>query len=59
MKPKNLKFRAPFKINIQKREGISNFRTHLLIFLYHIQERVVSDENQKCIHWILRLSNWD
>ena len=59
MKPINLKFCAPFKINIQKREGISNLNNRVLIFLYFIQERVVYEENQKCVYWILRLSYQD
>ena len=32
--PGNLKFCAPFKINIQKRVGLSNFENLLLDFLY-------------------------
>ena len=32
MKPINLKFCAPFKINIQKREELFNFKTRFLIF---------------------------
>ena len=28
-KPGNLKFCAPFKINIQKREGLSNLKKHV------------------------------
>ena len=48
MKPINLKFCAPFKINIQKREELSNFK-----------KPVFDEENQKCVHWILRLSNRD
>ena len=32
---------TPFKINIQKREGLSNFKNRFLIFLYYIQERTV------------------
>ena len=38
MKPINLKFCAPFKINIQKREELSNFKSRFLIFIYYIQE---------------------
>ena len=32
MKPKNLKFCAPFKINIQKREELSNLEKPLFDF---------------------------
>ena len=32
MKPINLKFSAPFKINIQKREGLSNFKKPVFDF---------------------------
>ncbi len=38
-KPGNLKFCAPFKINIQKREGLSKFEKRFWIFLYNIQKR--------------------
>ena len=39
MKPINLKFCAPFKINIQKREGLSNFLNPVFDFsvLYKIK----------------------
>ena len=37
-KPVNLKFCTQFKINIQKREGLSNFENRFLIFLYYIQK---------------------
>ena len=39
-KPENLKFFAPLRINIQKREGLSNLKKRFLIFLYYIQKRV-------------------
>ena len=58
-KPINLKFCAPFKINIQKRERLSYLKILLIIFCYYIQERTVEEENQKCVDWILRLSNRD
>ena len=38
-KPENLKFSAPFKINIQKREGFSNFDKPVFDFLYYIQKK--------------------
>ena len=50
MKPINLKFCAQFKINIQK--PVSDFS-----LLYPRQNGL--EENEKCVEWILRLSNRD
>ena len=37
-KPGNLKFWSPFRINVQKREGLSNFEKPVL-YLYYIQKK--------------------
>ena len=60
MKPINLKFCAPFKINIQKRGGLSNLKKTVFDFsVLNPIERTVLEENLQCVHWILRLSNRD
>ena len=59
MKPINLKFCAPFKINIQKQEELTNFKPRFLIFFLLNPRKNGLEENQKCVHWILRLSNRD
>ena len=59
-KPRNLKYCAPFKINIQKREGLSNFENPVFdLSVYYIQKRVDQARNQKCLHWIFGLSTRD
>jgi len=56
MKPINLKFCAPFKINIQKRGGLSNLKKTVFDFsVLNPIERTVLEENLQCVHWILRL----
>ena len=44
MKPTNLKFCAPFNIIYSL-----NLKNRFLIFLYFIQEKMVKEENHKCV----------
>ena len=39
MKPINLKFCASFKINIQKREGLSNLKNRAFLFFSTISKK--------------------
>ena len=49
MKPINLKFCAPFKINIQKREKISNFLKPVFDFsLLHPRKYVLRGKLKVC-----------
>ena len=59
MKPVNLKFCAPFKI-LMKWEGLSNLVKPVFDFsLLYPRKNGLKEENQKCVHWILRLRNRD
>ena len=44
-----LKFCAPFKINIQKREELSNFKNRFLIFLLYPSKNSLRRKSKVCI----------
>ena len=49
MKPINLKFCAPFRINIQKREGLSNFEKPFFDFsLLYLRKNSLRRKSKVC-----------
>ena len=59
MKPINLKFWVPFKINIQKREGLSNFKKLVFDFsLLYPKKNGLRRKSKVCpLH--TQIGNWD